>query len=104
MTSGDLLLYVISAKRDMSWAVFKRTFDILASKEVAEYESAAIARSVVLKSLDGLGHCEVLSHDGNLRVVAAPSVLVRLPLKNKCGSPCRREVSRLARNSFSRCD
>jgi hypothetical protein len=81
VTSGDLLLYVMSAKRDMSWAVFKRTFDILAAKEVAEYESAAIARSVVLKSLDGLGHCEVLNHDGDLRVVAAPSVLVRLPLK-----------------------
>jgi hypothetical protein len=82
VTSGDLLLYVVSAKRDMSWAVFKRTFDILAAKEIAEYESAAIARSVVLKSLDGLGHCEVLNHDGNLRVIAAPSVLVRLPLKN----------------------
>jgi hypothetical protein len=81
VTSGDLLLYVMSAKRDMSWAVFKRTFDILAAKEVAAYESAAIARSVVLKSLDGLGHCEVLNHDGDLRVVAAPSVLVRLPLK-----------------------
>jgi hypothetical protein len=79
MTSGDLLLYVITAKREMSWAVFKRVFDTLAARETAKYENAAVARSVVMKSLDSLGYCEVQSDGDGLRVVATPSGLVRLP-------------------------
>lgn len=78
MTSGDQLLYVITAKREMSWTVFKRVFDTLAARETAKYDNAEFARSVVLKSLDSLGHCEVQSDNDGLRVVATPSVLVRL--------------------------
>lgn len=79
MTSGDLLLYVITAKREVSWAIFKRVFDALAARETAEYGNAEFARSLVLKSLDSLGHCEVQTDNDGLKVVATPSGLVRLP-------------------------
>jgi hypothetical protein len=79
VTSGDQLLYVISAKREVSWAVFKRVFDTLAAQETAEYDNVEFARSVVLKGLDSLGHCEVQADNDGLRVAATPSGLVRLP-------------------------
>lgn len=79
MNSGDLLLYVISTKREMSWPAFKRLFDSVAAREIVSYDNASIARSILLRHLDGLGHCELLSDTDELRIVATPTSLVRLP-------------------------
>jgi len=78
-TSGDMLLYVLSSKREISWPVFKRVFDTLAARELVKYDNAAVARNIVLRAFDSLGHCELVSDSNGLRIVIAPSSLVRLP-------------------------
>jgi hypothetical protein len=78
-TSGDMLLYVLSSKRELSWPVFKRVFDTLAARELAKYDNAAVARNIVLRAFDSLGHCDVISDSDGLRIAIAPSSLVRLP-------------------------
>lgn len=78
-TSGDMLLYVLSSKREMSWSVFKRVFDTLAGRELVKYDNAGVARNIVLRGFDSLGHCEVISDSDGLRIVISPSSLVRLP-------------------------
>jgi hypothetical protein len=79
MMPGDLLLYVISAKHRISWAVFKRAFDSLAPEEIAKYDNTGAARRAVLDSFDGLGHCDPISDGDGLSVASTPSFLVRLP-------------------------
>jgi hypothetical protein len=79
ITSGDLLLYVLSSKREVSWPVFKRAFDTLAASALMKYDSAAVARNIISRALDSLGHCEMVTDSDGLRIVVAPSSLVRLP-------------------------
>lgn len=89
-TSGDMLLYVLSSKREISWPVFKRVFDTLAARELVKYDNAGVARNIVLRAFASLGHCEVVSDSDGLRIVIAPSSLVRLPTSASiavlCGS------------------
>jgi len=105
-TSGDLLLYVLSSKREISWPAFKRAFDILAALELVKYEDAAVARNVVLRAFDSLGHCEVVSDNDGLRIIIAPSSLVRLPTKANiavlCGSRSPETID-LVRTAASKC-
>ena len=101
-TPGDLLLYVLSSKREISWPVFKRVFDALAARELLKYDNATVARNVVLRVFDSLGHCETVSDGDGLRILIAPSCLVRLPTSSSiavlCGSrsPETIEVVRVA--------
>lgn len=106
-TSGDLLLYVVSAKREISWPVFKRVLDTLAARELARYENAVVARNVILRAFDSLGHCQVLSDDDGLRIAVAPSSMVRLPTSANiavlCGSRSPETID-LVRNAASKCN
>lgn len=106
-TSGDLLLYVISAKRGISWPVFKRVLDTLAARELARYENAAVARNVIVRAFDSLGHCQLLSDSSGLRIAIAPSSLVRLPTSANiavlCGSRSPETID-LVRTAASKFD
>lgn len=105
-TSGDLLLYVLSSKREISWPVFKRVFDSLAARELLKYENAPVARNIILRAFDSLGHCEVVGDSEGLRIVISPSALVRLPTSASiavlCGSrsPETIDVVRIAAAKF----
>jgi hypothetical protein len=79
MNSGDILLYALSAKGRLSWAQFKTTFDILATKGGLKYENAVSSRNLALRNLDSLGHCDFFESDTGRDIVAAPTFLVRLP-------------------------
>lgn len=87
---GNLLLYSVSGKREISWPVFKRIFDVLAGSELVKYENASIARNLVLRAFDSLGHWDFVSECDDLRVAIAPSCFSRLPtdasLAVLCGS------------------
>lgn len=80
---SDQLLYVVSAKKEMSWKSFKETFDYLYTLQVTftdeERDEIKSKRLPTVRALGSLGHCDFeFSENGN-KVYAAPPVLVRLP-------------------------
>lgn len=80
MSPGDRLLYVISARQEMSWPVFKRTFELLCARDLAEknLKDMNLARYETARALDALGHVEVdFGSKGCL--YAAPPALALLP-------------------------
>ncbi|WP_190578231.1 hypothetical protein [Phormidium tenue] len=81
MFNSDRLLYILSAKQDLSWTAFKSVFAALypsiASVSDLEKQSIKNKRLEVLRSLDALGHCD-FDFTGN-SVYVAPPALVRLP-------------------------
>ncbi len=79
MSSGDLLLYVLSARKELSWSVYKAVFDILASKERLQYEDVNLARALTIRNLDALAFCEFFGGSSDRKVLSVPSYLVRLP-------------------------
>ena len=78
---SDQLLYVISAKNEMSWASFKEAFNYLYTLQVdsidREGDGIKSKRFQTVRALDALGHCD-FNFNKN-KVYAAPPVLVRLP-------------------------
>jgi hypothetical protein len=79
MSSGDLLLYVLSARGELSWSVYKSVFDTLASKERLRYENVGIARAICAWNLDALGFCEFFGGSSDRKLTSVPTHLVRLP-------------------------
>ena len=81
MFNSDRLLYVLSAKQEMSWTAFKSAFGSLYTSiaNVSDLEKQNIKnkRLEVVRSLESLGHCD-FDFIGN-RVYVAPPALVRLP-------------------------
>lgn len=81
MFNSDRLLYILSAKQDLSWTAFKSAFAALypsiASASDLERQDIKSKRLEVVRSLDALGHCD-FDFTGN-RVYVAPPALVRLP-------------------------
>ncbi len=81
MFDSDRLLYVLSAKQEMSWTAFKSAFSSLytsiASISDLEQQSINNKRQEVVRSLEALGHCD-FDFTSN-RVYVAPPALVRLP-------------------------
>ncbi len=81
MFNSDRLLYILSAKQDLSWTAFKSVFAALypsiASVSDLEKQSIKNKRLEVLRSLESLGHCD-FDFTSN-RVYVAPPTLVRLP-------------------------
>jgi hypothetical protein len=79
--NSDRLLYILSAKQDLSWTAFKSAFATLypsiASVSDLEKQSIDGKRREVVRSLQSLGHCD-FDFTGN-RVYVAPPALVRLP-------------------------
>lgn len=79
--SDDRLLYVLSARREVSWSAYKAAFDALHGAPGGESDDAALARarSHTAHTLDALGHCDVNFDEWGGRVTVAPAALARLP-------------------------
>lgn len=81
--NNDNLLHVISAKKEMSWAAFKKAFDNLYVTEGSPNYSSLInpasLRTQTARALSWLGHFDIEFTTEGGRVFAAPPVLVRLP-------------------------
>lgn len=81
MFNSDRLLYILSAKQDLSWTAFKSAFAALypsiASVRDLEKQNINNKRLEVVRSLESLGHCD-FDFTVN-RVYVAPPALVRLP-------------------------
>lgn len=82
MNAGDSLLYVLSARREISWVVFKDIFDELAASAQLDYDDAPSARRLVLRNLDSLAHCDYFSGANGIRIAATPTCLTRLPTQS----------------------
>lgn len=85
LNDSERLLSVLSAKQEMSWAVWKKAFDYLSTTptvaELFNVDRLRAERTNVLRALDALGHCDVeFDERGGGRVFVAPPVLARLPL------------------------
>lgn len=78
---SDQLLYVVSAKNEMSWASFKEVFNYLYTLQVdsidRERDEIKSKRFQTVRAFDALGHCDFDFNEN--KVYAAPPVLVRLP-------------------------
>ena len=80
MRPGDRLLYALSAKREMGWAAFKRTFELLCAGGLSgeDLDSIRFARYETARTLDALGHVE-LDFGSNARLYIARPTLSLLP-------------------------
>ena len=80
----DRLLYVLTARREVSWPSFKQIFDCLTLSlphiPGGEVGRGRSLRSVAVQALDCLGHAEFEFTAATSRVYVAPAVLVRLPV------------------------
>ncbi len=78
----DRLLYVVSARGEMSWAAFKDAFALLRSPHPQDEPAPGaitLARYRARRALSALGHCDFAFGDGQDKIYAAPPVLTRLP-------------------------
>jgi hypothetical protein len=79
--NSDRLLYVLSAKQEMSWTAFKSAFSslytLIANVSDPEKQGIKNTRLEVVRSLESLGHCD-FDFTSN-RVYVSPPTLVRLP-------------------------
>jgi hypothetical protein len=79
----DRLLYVLTARPEISWSRWKEAFDVLHMMQRTESRTALTSgnrydRNATARALDSLGHCE-LDFTGAGRVAVAAPVLARLP-------------------------
>jgi hypothetical protein len=83
LRDSDELLYVISAKKEMSWSSFKQIFDYLYILNINTYseneEKISDTRLSIVNFLNSLAHCEFHFDENNRRVYATPPALIRLP-------------------------
>ncbi len=85
--TSEKLLYIISAKKEVTWLFFKETFDYLynfetgVGEENTDKDEIKNRRVQALRTLASLGHCDFnFSEDSSKsKVYAAPPLLVRLP-------------------------
>jgi len=85
--TSEKLLYIISAKKELTWLSFKETFDYLYNLETGvreentDKDGIKNKRFQVIRALDSLGHCDFNFSDDSSKskAYAAPPLLVRLP-------------------------
>lgn len=110
---GDLLLYSVSARREVNWQSFCETFDEVYLRQAGaqrEGESIRYRRRAAVSTLDSLAHVDFDGSSDGARVYAAPAVLAALPTAGLarailCGarSPSAAEqVSRVAHQLSAR--
>jgi hypothetical protein len=81
----DQLLYVITARKEISWSTFKAIFDSLAARSNAGTERdrgdpRRYARRRLVRALDALGHCEVAFTETQGSISVTQPTLCRLPI------------------------
>jgi hypothetical protein len=103
-STGDQLLTVLSARREMSWGTFKTTFDVLHSKAVAAGEGVdepvGLARQKSIRLLLELGHADMLTENRSMALFATPTCLAKIPMPGLprvvlCGSRGPEAMARL---------
>ena len=79
----DSLLFVISAKGNVTWPSFKEIFDCLYSRRIhcenIDLDNLPRLRRETIRALDALGHCDISFDKGDSRIFVAPAILARLP-------------------------
>ena len=83
-SNGDILLFALSAKRRVSWPVFKQWFDEVHQKGIIEGQgkvddSVASVRWQALRTMSCLGHIDLHFGQDDIQVVVAPPALAALP-------------------------
>jgi hypothetical protein len=85
MNAGDQLIYVLSARGELSWPVFKTIFDSLIQSSHAVMEDVPILRNRVLRLLDSFGYCDFTFRKGIGSIFVCPATLARFPLLECAG-------------------
>jgi hypothetical protein len=79
----DRLLYVISAKSEITWSSFKEIFDSLytSAAHLGEFDldSLPYRRLETMRAIEALGHCDFFFGGKGNKVCVTPPVLARLP-------------------------
>ena len=83
-SSGDILLFSLSAQRQVPWRSFKKYFDevqrmCIATRLQQSTGNAASNRWHALRILSCLAHIDLQFSSGDIHIVAAPPVLAALP-------------------------
>lgn len=83
--AGDILLFALSRRRQTGWGTFKRYFDEVYRRSATVRQgvsdnNVANHRIHVLRALSCLGHIDWHRDEGEIAVVAAPPVIVSLPI------------------------
>lgn len=75
------LLYVITARRRMTWSDYREAVDLLMMEGIdrTRFDHGTETRSGLLQCLEALGHCDVYYDQGQCTIVATPPSLCRLP-------------------------
>jgi hypothetical protein len=77
---GDTVLYTVSSRRSVPWALFKVAVDAAFSPGRQQDTKMKYLRSDAAALGDSLGHWDNIAHDGRgSRICVAPPVLARLP-------------------------
>lgn len=107
---GDILLFALSARRQVSWQVFKRCFDeirrIAASRESDGTSGGADSnRWHVLRGLSSLGHIDLHFGDTGIQIVVGPPTLALLPTLRShrailCGARSPRTIKSLVQSAI----
>ena len=103
--SGDILLFALSAKRRVSWPIFKQWFEEVHQKAIIEGQGevdvrVASIRWQALRTMSCLGHIDLHFDKGDIQVVAAPPLLAALPSRGStravlCGARSPNTVGKL---------
>jgi hypothetical protein len=80
-SEADQLLYVLTAKREISWSAYKAVVDEIFRATPTFRKDVASLRGRILRLFDALGFCDLSFRQGAGRVFVAPATLVRLPLQ-----------------------
>jgi hypothetical protein len=85
ITTGDQLAYVLAAKREITWPVFKNIFEALIQSSQASVQDVPILRNRVLRLLDAFSYCDCKFRKGTGSILVCPATLARLPLHECVG-------------------
>jgi len=76
---GDMLLYAVSARRQLSWRQFTEILDRIFVADVRVGNTVEEARSAVADLGSALGHWDIVSAGRGVQLSIAPPVLASLP-------------------------
>lgn len=83
-STGDQLLLLMSARRRLTWAAFRQSFDLLHARALSAGTgvggSVPYVRQKSLRLLSELAHCDLPPYRSRVPICIAPTVLSRLPL------------------------
>jgi hypothetical protein len=77
----DRLLYVMTAKGELSWSAAKKVLDELYRSSENFRREASFSRSRVLRLMDAFGFCDFSFAEGQGHISVCPAAFVRLPLR-----------------------